>query len=270
MRGAESQAAAPPFREKPALFHSLRPERNKSAFFSYNRVVAEFNLTEERKNGGFLAYLYNALVPAAVEAGGTGEFAAEGERAAVRIRVPEERRGSLSARAAEAAAEVLCIGYKYRFLEKRLSVCLSARERRVFLAALIAADLSGDMAYVKPLLCGKGGALALDGVWNFRLAALKEKWARIAAYVPPSFASPDLKKFCAFLAGESANKVFLKGNTVYGADFAPRHKSFLTGREDVETEIVLSDAGQIFCLGRVEDGVSDFLQKYYAERAVFS
>ena len=44
----------------------------------------------------------------------------------------------------------------------------------------------------------------------------------------------------------------------------------LTGAEDMETEIVLSDAGFIYCLGEVEDSIGDFLQKYYAERAIFS
>ena len=89
-------------------------------------------------------------------------------------------------------------------------------------------------------------------------------------YLPAGFSAPDLKKFCAFLAGESANKIYLKGNVVYGADFMPLRKSRLTGEEDVCSEIVLSDAGFIYCLGDVEDSVGDFLQKYYAERAIFS
>ena len=46
--------------------------------------------------------------------------------------------------------------------------------------------------------------------------------------------------------------------------------SRLTGEEDLETEILLSDAGFVYCLGDVEDSVGDFLQKYYAERAIFS
>lgn len=78
------------------------------------------------------------------------------------------------------------------------------------------------------------------------------------------------EKFCAFLAEESSNKIYLKGRAVYGADFTPLRRSRLTGQEDPETEIVLSDAGLICCLGEVEDSLGDFLQKYYAERAIFS
>ena len=48
-------------------------------------------------------------------------------------------------------------------------------------------------------------------------------------------------------------------------------KDSITNRiEDTETEIMLSDAGFVYCLGEVEDSVGDFLQKFYAERAIFS
>ncbi len=234
---------------------------------SYNRCVEEITLSEEREKSSFVAHLYNALLPAAIAAGGTGELVFGGDRAAIRICVPEGT--PLRARAAEAVAEVVCVGYKYRFMEERLSVCLSRRERRLLIAALIAADFEGDAAYVRRKAKVEG-EWAVDGFWNFRLAALKEKWERIARYVPAGFAAPDLKKFCAFLAGESANKIYLKGNVVYGADFMPLRKSRLIGEEDVCSEIVLSDAGFIYCLGDVEDSVGDFLQKYYAERAIFS
>ena len=173
------------------------------------------------------------------------------------------------ATAADAVADVVCIGYKYRFFDARLSVCLPRRERRLLIAALIAADYEGDAAYVRRKV-RVTDAWAVDGFWNFRLGALKEKWDRIVRYVPATFAAPDLKKFCSFLAGESANKIYLKGNVVYGSDFAPLRRSRLTGREDVETEIILSDAGFIYCLGEIDDSVGDFLQKYYAERAIFS
>lgn len=250
-----------------ALFHSLCGKRNKMPPVSYNRGVEEIILSEERENGEYIAHLYGALLPAAVAAGGAGELSFADRRAEIRLRAPEA--GALRQCMAEAVAEVICIGYKYRFFAERLQVSLSQRERRILVAALIAADLASDAAYVGRRVRGMTHC-AVDGLWNFRLAALKEKWARIIGYVPASFASPDLKKFCAFLAGESAKKIYLKGGRVYGADFAPLRRSRLTGSEDVETEIVLSDAGFIYCLGAVTDAVGDFLQKYYAERAIFS
>ena len=226
------------FRANSYVFHRIGGKGNKIPYNSYNRGVEEITLSEERENGGFVAYLYNALLPEAMAEGGAGELAYDGDRASIRLRAP-------------------------------LSVCLPRRERRLLIAALIAADYEGDAAYVRRKV-RVTDAWAVDGFWNFRLGALKEKWDRIVRYVPATFAAPDLKKFCSFLAGESANKIYLKGNVVYGSDFAPLRRSRLTGREDVETEIILSDAGFIYCLGEVDDSVGDFLQKYYAERAIFS
>ena len=215
----------------------------------------------------FLSYLYNTLLPDAVSLGGRGEIEFYGDRAVVRIAVPDMR--AFSGRAADAVAEVLCVGYKYRFLEKSLCVCLPRRERRLLAAALIAADYAGDVAYVKRKIPVQPRC-AVDGVYTFRLGALREKWEKIVAYIPAGFSVSDLKRFCEFLSGESNNTIYLKGNAVYGEDFLPLRRSRLTGAEDIETEIVLSDAGFIYCLGEVEDSLGDFLQKYYAERAIFS
>lgn len=88
--------------------------------------------------------------------------------------------------------------------------------------------------------------------------------------MPDGFGTGDLTKFCEFLVGESRNKIYLKGNTVFGENFIPLKRSRLTGEEDTETEIMLSDAGFVYCLGEVEESLGDFLQKYYAERAIFS
>ena len=72
------------------------------------------------------------------------------------------------------------------------------------------------------------------------------------------------------MVGESRNKIYVKGNTVFAENFTPLRRSRLTGEEDVETEIMLSDAGFVYCLGDVEEPLGDFLQKFYAERAIFS
>lgn len=224
-------------------------------------------LSDRRENGGFLSYLYNDLVPDAMMMGGRGEIAFGGDRASIRLQVPDAER--FSVRVLNSVSEVLCIGYKYRFLEQRLRVCLPRRERKFLAAALIAADLEGDTAFVRNRICSLTPC-AVDGVYAFRLSELREKWEKIVAYIPSWFCVADLKHFCEFLAGESSHKIYLKDNAVYGEDFLPLRRSRLTGKEDVETEIVLSDAGYIYCLGEVAQSTGDFLQKYYAERAIFS
>ena len=70
--------------------------------------MEEFTLSEERVNGGFVAHLYNALLPAAVAAGGAGELSFGGDRAAIRIRAPEG--AQIKQAAAEAVAEIVARG----------------------------------------------------------------------------------------------------------------------------------------------------------------
>ncbi len=169
----------------------------------------------------------------------------------------------------EKIAEIIGVGYKYKFLRNNLRVSLAKTEERLLYAALIAADLEGDKAYIRGKLA-RADEYAVDGVYAFRLSPLREKWERIISYVPYGFSSHDLRKFCNFLVGESQNKIYLQGKSVFGENFAPLRRSRLTGEEDIQTEIMLSDAGFVYCLGTVEEEVGDFLQKYYAERAIFS
>lgn len=229
--------------------------------------MEEIILSESIENSSFIAYLYNALMPDVIASGGTGELAFGGRRAAFRLCTDETE--TLHARAAAEIAEIICIGYKYRYMYGRLSVCLSHSEKRLLVAALIAADRKGDCAFVRGRT-ERASEYSVDGFYRFRLGILREKWERIIRCVPSGFGVRDLKKFFAFLAGESRDKIYVKGSGVYGENFVRLKRSRLTGEEDAKTEIVLSDAGYIYCLGDVDGGVGDFLQKYYAERAIFS
>jgi len=242
-------------------------EINKMPIRAYNKVVEEITVSERQENQGFIAYLYNACCGQFEKSGGEAELLFGEERAAVRFRAPVVGE-NLSALLTDKISEIVGVGYKYTFLRNRLDVCLGGREKKLLLAALIAADLDSDKGYIRRKL-GKGDC-AIDGVYSFRLAPLREKWERIAEYVPRGFGTTDLKRFCEFLVGESRNKIYIRGNSVYGENFIPLKRSRLTGEEDTETEIMLSDAGFVYCLGDVDDSVGDFLQKYYAERAIFS
>jgi len=216
----------------------------------------------------FITYLYHAMSDVLVSADGREELAFFDGRAAILLTVREDgqwARDSLR----ERVAEVIAIGYKYRYLASRLNACLSKREKRLLCAALIAADLEGDKAYVRQKT-QRLRTYCIDGIYHFRLGSLRAKWDKILSYIPEGFTSVDLKKFCDYLVGESRRKIYVKGNCVFGEDFSPLKRSRLIGEEDLETEIMLSDAGYVYCLGDVEDSVGDFLQKYYAERAVFS
>ena len=197
--------------------------------------------------------------------GGKGELCFGEERTALRLNLSP----ALLKRLKGVLAEILGIGYKYEFLSKNLRVALSKREKKLLAAALIAADFEGDKSFILRRLPDTG-EYAIDGIYAFRLAALREKWTHILSYVPSGFSSADLTQFCEFLVGESRHKIYLKDGSVFGENFTRLSRSSLMGEENAETEIILSDAGFVYCLGEVDASLCDFLQKYFAERAIFS
>lgn len=240
---------------------------NKLPISTYNNLVEEITVSEDKAQSAYITYIYNRLTEAVLRAGGSAKLRFD-DRASLVIRLPKE-----SARVREAISreitEVIGVGYKNKYLEERLSVSMSKREQKLLRAALIAADYEGDGAYIRRKITPTS-EYSIDGIYNFRLNRLKEKWDKIIGYVPVGFSAEDLARFCEFLVGESRNKIYLRDNTVFGENFMPLRRSRLTGEEDIETEILLSDAGFVYCLGNVPDSLADFLQKYYAERAIFS
>ncbi len=230
--------------------------------------MEEITISERKERSSYISYLYNVLSEGLLTSGGSGDLLFGEERTALMIRVPDSSE-AIREFTVEKIAEIIGIGYKYEFLRNRLNVCLGRREKKLLCAALIAADYEGDTNYIRRKI-GRKKEYTVDGIFHFRLTALQEKWEKIASYVPDGFGTGDLTKFCEFLVGESRNKIYLKGNTVFGENFIPLKRSRLTGEEDTETEIMLSDAGFVYCLGEVEESLGDFLQKYYAERAIFS
>ncbi len=239
---------------------------NKSVRSAYNKGVEEITVSDAREHGAFVTYLYNAVMGEIMRTGGSGELLFTDTRTAARFCLA--KRETL-ARISDKLCEIVGVGYKYAFLQAHLRSCLPARERRLLCAALIAADYEGDLRFIRDRLV-LGREICVDGVYAFRLGMLREKWAHILEYIPVAFCEADLRQFCEFLVGESRHKIYVKGNAVYGENFAPLRKSRLTGSEDAETEIMLADAGYVYCLGEVEDSLGKFLQKYYADRAIFS
>ena len=244
-----------------------RKSVNKSPKDAYNNLVEEITVSDQGENGLYITYLYNALSGILARIGGSEELIL-GERAALRIRADDEE-GELKETLKDSLTEIIGIGYKFRYLDARLNAALSRHDKNLLCAALIAADFEGDKGYIKRKI-GEGPEYNIDGLYSFRLGPLKDKWQHIVEYVPAGFSQGDLKQFCDFLVGESKNKVYLQGKTVFGENFKPLKRSLLFGKEDTETEIMLSDAGFVYCLGDVGEELSDFLQKFYAERAIFS
>lgn len=226
-------------------------------------------ISDAAENAARVAYIYNAAsarLPASVSRPGIVFGTSRTAIVASDDPVPVAVKKALSA----AAAEAIAVGYKYDYFSSRLRLCkLIARRRKIFLCALIAADLRADAGYIRTEL-EKFDSCALDGFFAFRLRAMQRKWDKIVRNVPPDFTAPEMDRFMKYLINGNRGKVFVTEDAVYGGDYRACRLSTLTGREcAAESEILLSCANEPHVLGRVKESTVDFLKKYYGSRAVF-
>ena len=88
--------------------------------------------------------------------------------------------------------------------------------------------------------------MAIDGIYNFRLKLLKEKWLEIAEMLPPFFTDEQLKDFLQFIVKDKKARVYIDDNFVYDAHYRKLIKTELFGdKTSILKEIVLSGADEI-------------------------
>ena len=166
-------------------------------------------------------------------------------------------------------ADVLAIGYKYAFFERRLPLpILSPLKKRLLLTALVAADYREDRLHIMRRIRGFE-QYCLDGLFYFRLQDMQKRWEEIAEYVPTDMGERGMDSFLGFLAEDGEGKIFLKNGKAYDEEYRLLTKSLLTGVESQIGEIVLSGAERVYCFGETDGETAAFLKKYYREKAVF-
>lgn len=171
--------------------------------------------------------------------------------------------------AEEHIADIIAVGYKYSYFDKRLALpLLTGKKRRMLLTAIVAADYKEDRAYVARRLRG-AERYCIDGTFHFRLQELKKRWDGIVDYIPADMGESALDGFLEFLAEDGEGKLFLKNGKVYDEEYRPLSKSLLTGVESPIGEILLGGAERVYCFGDVDGETRAFLQKYYGENTVF-
>lgn len=248
----------------------FRENRINNFFFAaYNNGVEEITITQNGFDGRYMSYLYGkvkerfSFLPAEFDMQKDGEhteIACKTERAYC----PYVRRF-----AEENIADVIAVGYKYAFFEKKLVLpLLSKWQKRLLCTALVAADLKEDRAYALRRL-GGFESYCLDGVFHFRLRELKRRWEDIAEYVPTDMSESALDGFLEFLAEDGEGKLFVKGGKVYDEEYRLLSRSKLTGESSVVGEIMLGSAERVYCFGETDGETRSFLRKYYGDKAVF-
>ncbi len=166
-------------------------------------------------------------------------------------------------------SDILAIGYKYAYFDKRLPLpMLAKKEREILLTALIAADYKEDRGYILRRVRGFT-QYCLDGLFHFRLQELKGRWEEIIRCIPTDMGALAAEGFLGFLAEDGEGKIFLKKGRVYDEEYRPLTRSLLTGRETEIGEVILSGAEQVYCFGETAEDTKVFLKKYYGEKVIF-
>lgn len=236
---------------------------------AYNNHVEEITVTQNGFNSLYMSYLYGrvkerfSFLPA--------EFSMRKSGEQTQIEMKTERAYSPYVRkfTEENIADIIAVGYKYAFFDKKLQLpLLSPKQKRLFITALVSADLPEDRGYVLRRFSG-GETYSLDGVYHFRLKELIKRWEEIVAYVPLEMGEASMENFLGYLAEDGRKKLFVKGGQVYDEEYRKLSKSALTGERSAVGEILLGQAERIYCFGETDEETANFLKKYYGEKAVF-
>lgn len=231
--------------------------------------MEEITITQNGYDGLYMSYLYGKVRERFSFLPSTCGMHHNGDSLEIAFKTDREYCPYVRRYAEENIADVIAVGYKYAFFEKRLHLpLLSPLKKRLLITALVAADYADDRAYVAKRIRGSE-QYCLDGVFHFRLKDLQKRWEGIVEYVPTEMGEASLDGFLEFLVEDGEGKLFIKDGKVYGEDYRVLTRSILTGVESPIGEILLGGAEWVYCFGETDDETRAFLRKYYAEKAIF-
>lgn len=231
--------------------------------------MEEITITQNGFDGLYMSYLYGKVKERFSFLPSTCDLQCKGD--CCRLQFITERAYCPYVRkfAEEHISDVIAIGYKYEYFNRRLPLpMLSKPLRRVLLTALVAADYQEDRAYIAKRLRGYS-QYCLDGVFHFRLQELKKRWDGIVEYIPTDMSESATDGFLEFLVEDGEGKLYVKSGKVYDSEYRPLSRSLLTGVESVVGEIILGGAERVYCFGETDNETRVFLKKYYGKKGVF-
>ena len=236
---------------------------------AYNTIVEKITITQSGFNEGYIAYLQDKVQERFSFLPATCNLRKEKEDSALEFQTETAYCPYVRKFAEDNIADIIAIGYKYAFFEKKLFLpLLSKTQKRLLFTALVAADYREDKAYALKRLKGFS-SYCVDGVFHFRLQELSRRWKSVAEYVSPDLGERELDGFLGFLTEDGVGKLYVKDGKVYDEDYRVLSKSKLTGEESTVGEILLGNAERVYCFGTMEETTAAFLKKYYGGKAIF-
>ena len=226
-------------------------------------------ITQNGYRMSYMSYLYKRVSERFSFLPALCEFERKGDYGEISFRAERAYCPYVRKYAENAMADIMAIGYKYAYFDKRLHLPLLTKEQRHWLiTALVSADYKEDKAYALGRIADCKN-YSLDGVFHFRLRDLQVRWEGIAQYVPVDMGEASLDGFLGFLVEDGEGKLFVKNGQVYDEDYRILQKSSLTGAYSVVTEIILGAAERVYCFGETDAETTTFLKKHYGAKAIF-
>ena len=191
------------------------------------------------------------------------------------LNVPDEYAEILDMELRDKMADIIAVNYKHIFFKKHVKISgLSKIDKELLLTALIAADIDEDKKYIIKKLSNYE-EYTLDGLFNFRMKPLKEKWHEITTYIPPAFTKTQLKDFIGYLIKDKGGKiVYVEGDKVYDKRFNLLQRHKLLSEDSLKfsllKEILLSSAGEVELCSRTSEKEEKYLKEFYGNRLRFN
>ncbi len=237
--------------------------------------MSQIKITEASSKSKNVIYVYETLSAVIKQLGCTCDLRGGKNRYELIVDVPSSYKELLTSEIEDKISDVISVNYKYSFFKKHVSSSgLSNVEKELLLISLIAADIDEDKKYVVKKLKNYS-EYTLDGIFNFRLKSLKEKWLDIITYIPPGFQSLQLKDFIIYLIRDKMGKrVYFDNGSVYDKRYNLLKRTQLltgdSGEIPIVKEILLSGAGEVELGSPLPEKDEFYLKEFYGDRVRFN
>lgn len=236
--------------------------------------MTKITITERGENSKNLNYILSTLREIFNQTESSFKVVENQNRIKLEIVVPEVYKEIIKEEVLDKVADVIAINYKYDYFRKSILVNgLTEVERELLLASLIAADLEEDKKYSIERF-KRQTEIAIDGIYNFKLILLKNKWKEIVSYIPSYFSKEQLKDFITYLLDGRKKKIYVDTGRVYDLRFRLQKRGELMNEDFLEgkiiREIILSGCGLIELNGDLPKTDEFYLMEYYGDKVLIS
>ena len=234
--------------------------------------MTQITVTEKDYNENNILYVQSALGELFTHAGCSVRENNNGGRITLTVNCPEYYSDIIRAEISDKVAEVVAIKYKYDFFKSSVKIDgLSSLEKEIMMASLIAADLDDDRKYSYERIKSYK-EITIDGIYNFRLQPLKQKWKDIVNYIPTCFMKSQLKEFVSYLLENKKKRVYIDCGKVYDSHYRRLKRSSLLDGESLKIvrEVLLSNCGEVELNGSIPKDDEYYLKEFYSDKIIFS